>query len=462
MNAYPIVRSEHLDPPASRGMFGLGRKRREAGDLPRAGAHEVWVYRVDGQYVVDRGELSPEHDQVVRADHVSLVNVAEGVPVTADLTLPSAAAFDFTVRVTFACTVTDPARAVREDMNAGAAILAYLRRDSKLGHLALTYHMDDLNALRRDATARIRAYTEVKPPDVRGMRMSFVGVEVLTPQEKAAFEEQRRKAETEHLLETQRRGYRYDDEIDDERHAQHLAGRRREGKHLAEQEEQEHTHVAAVRQQRHEQRLQAEKLEFARREVEFAFEAYGTDPVKALIFAQASGEIDARQLAEQMQLVSKEREAYERDQAQLDREDARRALDWTRQDSTQRRREDREDRRERERQEREERLERDREKREDKRVRRREQREDRNRQLEMKLEVLRELAKNGHLDMVNVRVDQLVADLSGTDRALTAPERDELTADSAVPIESGKNDERKGDDDGEAIDVDVEVREEDD
>ncbi len=343
---YPIVRSDALDAPASRGLLGLGRKRREAVALPHVGAHEVLVFRVDDRYVVDRAELSLDGDQVVRADQVILVNVAEDVPVTAELTVPSAEAADFTVRVTFACTVTDPARVVRENLNAESVLLAYLRRDTELSHLALNYRMSDLYALRRDVTARIRAYSTVKPPAAHGLRMSLVGVEVLTPEEVAAFEQLRRQAAQER-------------------------------------------DVAAVRQQRQEQRLQAETLEFRRRQLELALETIGADPIKALIMAQTRGELDAKELADGLA-----------------------------------------------------RLEREREEREDKLDHRREAREDHKRQLEMKLEVLRELAKNGHLDMVNVKVDQLFADLSGSGHELSAPQREAVNREGVAPMEQPEEGER--------------------
>jgi len=463
MYAYPIVSCDHLSAPASRGFLGMGRKRRNPDELPRAGAHEVWVYRVDGRYIVDRGELQREDDQVLRADLVSLVNMGVGVPISVDLAIPSAEANDFTVRVTFACTVTDPGRVVRENLSAHSTILAYLRRDSKLSHLALDYRMSDVNRLRRDAAARVRAYAEVRPLDVSGMQMWLVGVDVLTPKDLETFEAKRRQVETEHLLDAQKRGYRQNREIDDELHTQNLAGRQREGRHQMDHEEQEHSHVSSVRQQRHEQRLQAEQWEFARREIEFAFDAYGRDPVKALIYAQARGEINAKELAERMDADGKEQQAYTHGQLDLDREDDRKALDFDREETREERRAAREERVQQSREQREDRLRESREAREDRLRDSREEREDRNKQLELKLEVLRELARKGHLDMVNVSVDQLVADISGA--AVTAPNHDQLADRStAAPIEGPKNGgaHSAGDGDEDGIDLDMDVREEDD
>jgi len=473
MYEYPIVSSDHLSEASRKGRFGLGRKRRNPDEVPRAGAHEVWVYRVDGRYIVDRGELQREDDQVVRADLVSLVNVGEGVPITVDLAIPSAEASDFTVRVTFACTVTDPARVVRENLSARSTILAYLRRDSKLSHLALQYRMADLNRLRVDAAARVRAYAEVRPLNVDGMRMRLDGVDVLTPKDLEVFEAKRRQAESEYLLEEQKLGYRNTREMDAELHAQSLAERQQEGRHHAAQEEQLHTHVTSLRDQQHDQRLKAEQWEFARREIEFAFEAYGRDPIKALIYAQARGEINAKELAERMDADSKEQENYRRGLHSADREDDRKSVDFEREELREERRALRSERSLQSSQEREDRLRKMQEEREDRLRQAGEEREDRNKQLEMKLEILRELARKGHLDMVNVSVDKLVADISGA--SVTAPSNEQLADRSAAaPIEGPKADSPARDDedgdrpddaddaDDDGIDLDVDVREEDD
>ncbi|MEV6636809.1 hypothetical protein AB0M54_39350 [Actinoplanes sp. NPDC051470] len=448
MSAYPIVRSEHLDPAARRGPFGLGRKRREHSDLPKAGAHEVWVYRVDGRYVVNHGELSPRDDDVVRADLVCLVDRGDGVVVTVDLTIPSADGTEFALRVSFSCTVLDPARVVRDNLDAKAAILAYLRRDSKLGHLALNYRMDDLTQVRNDVAARIRAYAEVKPPVIHGLMLSFVGVEIPTPQEVADFHRKRRDAGWDDQLRKDGNQFRRRDQLEEDRHEQVLAGQRRKGKHATEPEDQDH-----------DQGQRARALQFARQEAEFAFEAFGEDPRRAMLYAEARGQVDAKDVAESMISDRREQDLYAREQRQLDREDERKALDWQQQDATARRHESREERMERERFEREAWLEAQRAKREDKRARRAEDRADRNRQLEIKLDVLRELAKNGHLDMVNLKVEQLVADISGTGLAAGSAE---LPGGAATPIEAGRTDRDPSDSDDEAIDVDVEVRDEDD
>jgi hypothetical protein len=480
MSGYPVVRTEFLKDAPSRGVFGLGKKRRDAEELPKAGAHEVWVYRSDGRYVVNRGDLARDDDIVVRADCVSLVNISRGAPVTVEMTIPSAEATDFTMRITFACTVTDAALVVKGNVQASEVILAYLQRDSKLAHLALNLRVRDLNQLRREATARIRAYTEVKPPDVLGLDLRFLGVEVLTPPDLEKFEKQRREAAAEHKLMRQRVGYSQDDELDAERHSQGLAGQRRGGKHVAERDDQDHGHRQAVKEQKHSQQLQAEGLQFARDEVDFAYHSFGDDPLKALLFAQAKGEIDAKEVADRMAAGDRDRIEYTRRQAELDREDDRREVSWTREQRAKAlsagRDEDREGAShhrllelEQTRADRDDARDERRENRQDTRDRRQEERADRHKQLDMQLDVLKELAKRGHLDMINVQVDKLVADIyGGGSLAVTQPDRDalpeserraELETEKADPAEAGKDD---GENDDYPVDIDIESKDEDD
>jgi hypothetical protein len=470
MSTYPIVEAHHLEPAATRGFLNMGRRKRKASELPKAGAHEAWVFRVDGDYVEDRGQLSRDDDRVVRADHVSLVNLGEGVPITVHLPVPSAEASDFTIQVTFACTVTDPTRVVRQNLSAEETIRGYLRRDSKISHLGLKYRMTELNQVRLEASGRIRAYSEVKPLEVTGMRARLVSVEVLTPDEVAEVEREKRKARAAHDLETQRRGFSQDLEIDQDRHSRMLADRQRMARYQVDEEDLEHAQVTAIRKQRHEQMLQLEKMEFARREVEQAVESIGGNPLRALIYAQSLGEIDAKDLAERMLADRQQQEETRRLELEWQRDEGARTQRDERDDRNRRDDQEREDRIRRQDQERQDRLRREDLEREDLVTHRREVREDNNRQLEIKLQVLQEMAKHGHLDMVSVRVDRLLEDLSGMAPSVVAsPDREQISAaESAAPIEGSKasvtdkaGDDGAGDGD-EPIDIDVEVREEDD
>jgi hypothetical protein len=369
---------------------------------------------------------------------------------------------------------------VKGNVQASEAILAYLQRDSKLAHLALNLRVGDLNQLRREATARIRAYTEVKPPDVLGLDLRFLGVEVLTPPDLEQFEQRRREAAAEHTLKRQRVGYHQDDELDAERHSQGLAGQRRSGRHAADRADQDHAHDRATKEQLHAQRLQAESLQFARDEVEFAYRSFGDDPLKALMFAQAKGEINATEVANRMAAGDRDRIEYTRRQAELDREDDRQEVTWTREQRAKAlsagRDEDREGAThqrlmelEKARADREDARDERREDRLDARDRRQEERADRHKQLDMQLDVLKELAKHGHLDMINVQVDKLVADIYGGGAlAVTQPDRDalpesekraELESEKAGSADDGKDD---GENDDYPVDIDIDSKDQDD
>lgn len=117
---YPITGGGPLEPAPKRGFLGLGRRYRDGSEVPKADAHQVLVYRVDGDYLVDRGRLGSSDEQVVNATHVSVVDMRRSAQVVVELPIPSRDASDFMMRVTFACTVTDPLVVVREGINAAS------------------------------------------------------------------------------------------------------------------------------------------------------------------------------------------------------------------------------------------------------------------------------------------------------------------------------------------------------
>ncbi|MEV6527758.1 hypothetical protein AB0M43_38140, partial [Longispora sp. NPDC051575] len=84
-------------------------------------------------------------------------------------------------------------------------------------------------------------------------------------------------------------------------------------------------------------------------------------------------------------------------------------------------------------------------------------RQDRSRQLEMNLEMLKELAKHGHTDMLNLNVERLIAEVSGVPylevkgSGLPAALPIEGSADNALDSETDDDDEQ-----------DAPLREEDD
>jgi hypothetical protein len=345
-----------------------------------------------------------------------------GVPVTVRLTIPSAKAAEFTVHVTFACTVTDPVRVVRENLDAERALLSYLKSHQKIFHLGLDYDMLQITEVRIAVDAQITAYTTIRPPVIPGLEVSMTSVEVLTPTEVAEFEHSmrkqryelemaRRKQENDHLLlsdrehndqelDEQRRRYRYRTGHDDrshghliarmdqehdyelvmarERQDEELSERRLDRRHAAEREERAHERFLAVTGQQHEHRIRAEADTFALDRLDKAQDAIGDDPVKALLYAHAQGELTATEVADRLHA------------------NAREDQQWLRQET----------------------------------------RETQRHRLEANLDVLRELAKRGHLDVVNLNVERLLAEVAGVPQqelAAGAADRPALDAPAERP-----------------------------
>ncbi|MEV6526356.1 RNA polymerase sigma factor, partial [Longispora sp. NPDC051575] len=113
---YPIITQQYLNPVPDRGFLGMGKKVRALDEVPKPHAHQVLVYRVGGRYVLDSSRLGMESEDVLAADHVTLVDVGRDRPVTVRLTIPSAEAADFTLQVTFVCTVNDAVRVVQNNL----------------------------------------------------------------------------------------------------------------------------------------------------------------------------------------------------------------------------------------------------------------------------------------------------------------------------------------------------------
>jgi hypothetical protein len=158
------------------------------------------------------------------------------------------------------------------------------------------------------------------------------------------------------------------------------------------------------------------------------------DPIAALTLSHAEGGITAKEMADEL----KELRSKEIDQ---DREDLRARIEFERErDRTQW---------EAQRLDRERQLGWDREDRanEAKVVLRREvweredqkfEREERRRELEAKLEVIREAAKHGHMDSLNLQLDKVVNNMLGGSAVTKSVEEDDRPQ-----LESGANDEEE-------------------
>jgi hypothetical protein len=353
---YPIVDARALGETSKRGFLGLGRPVRGSAELPTPQAHQVLVYRVAGDFVLDPDRLGRSAGEVVNATNVSVVDISRDVEVAVRLQIPSGEASDFTVVATFVCCVTDPVTVVRNGQSdAQASLHAYLRGHRKIFELGLDHLMSDINEVRRSVGAQIMAYTTVKPPLIPGITASLASVEVLTPDELAEFERSRRGQRKDATLrqeqltweqqhqraqqsgehEFQFRQHQQDTLVaSDKQRAEQIMAvdlQRSELGRAAERQDAEQTMSADRQGFDHDMR--AERLGFARREgAEGAAVLRSREDV--LHYMYAAGEVNATNLAELFRADADQ--SYGRRQAELDR---------GRKDEDRRRQEERDDRR---------------------------------------------------------------------------------------------------------------------
>ncbi|WP_150251115.1 hypothetical protein [Nocardiopsis deserti] len=302
-SSYPVAEERPLGTPGRQGFLGLRGRRRDSSELPQASAHQVLVYRSGGDFHVDRGGIAPDDGRVVDADHVSLVDVSHDVSVVVDLSIPSLEDDDFEVRTTFSCTVLDPATVVSEGRGDAHRFLSgYMRRYDKLPQVAQHLRLEDINEVRGLVWSHVKAFIDLSPPEVRGMRIEYVGTEVLTP----------------HSLRQVRGTWRTT------RHEQEVEVARTEHDHLMKEKVTEHTHKIMAG----------------------LSEAVQNDTINAVMLALAEGRIDPtevahritaereRVLAHQAQREDAEREERLRQQ-ECTREDRLRREAWAREDEHQ-------------------------------------------------------------------------------------------------------------------------------
>jgi hypothetical protein len=412
--------------------LGLGAPRRSDGEIPTLNPHEVLVYRVGGNFIVDDGRRHLDDSRVVTATSVSVVNVRKGADVTVTFEIISKDEAKFVVQVNFVCSVIDPITVVRDGQtNASDALLAYLKGYQPLFNVGLKHPLADINAVRLEAGLHVKAYMTMRPPEIPGMSIDLANVQVMTPQELGEHEERRRKEERERAYEAERLQGELRMREQQQRGEQTLRRQQTAAEQQMRQEEQRREQALKEQQQTGEQilaqRQQAGDLEaklkeqesdhlLGRREhqhnVEQAVQtlkALGSDPRQALLLAHIRGDVSADEYARRLRAMDdddwhREKEvkdaeraareraeeialAYVKEQAALSRQDAReaaslkreddlRALEWGRQDE----REDKTYQRQKE--------ERDAV----------ESREQRKQEIEVELEVLREFNKRGLLD----------------------------------------------------------------
>ncbi|QMU73324.1 hypothetical protein [Streptacidiphilus sp. P02-A3a] len=184
---YPLINEKALARLESR-LFR--RTRRE--DVPELPPGATYVFQVDGNWreLPTGTRFDPSHSDVLDASAVSLVDLRVRI-VQVDWEVPSQSeASRFTLRASFTCQVTDPVAVVRCGITDVTAPLgAYLRRDTKLAGVGSCHSMHEVNVVREQATHRMQAYSAINPPDIEGMAVEFLAVEVLTPADVARHEQ---------------------------------------------------------------------------------------------------------------------------------------------------------------------------------------------------------------------------------------------------------------------------------
>jgi hypothetical protein len=179
--SYPIVAQHELDDPDRRGPLGL-MKRRKLEDIPKIKPHEVLVWRVGSRYIMDRRELRAHDETVVHASSVSVVSVRPDTEVEVSFLIDAQDAAEFTVKVTFICSVLDPVVVVRDgQVNAADALIAYLRGYQDLFNLGLEHPIREVNKLRTKMAIQVKSYMTLRPPKIPGMEITSATVQIETP-----------------------------------------------------------------------------------------------------------------------------------------------------------------------------------------------------------------------------------------------------------------------------------------
>ncbi|CAL9475775.1 hypothetical protein SUDANB121_02946 [Nocardiopsis dassonvillei] len=196
---YPIVEHKVLPPAPRRGLFGLLGPSRDPAELPAASASQVLVYRSGGEFHMDRGGLAKDDPVVVRADHVSVVDMARDVSVTVPMTIPSTDDVGFELRAGFACTVVDAVTVVREGRARATDFLTdYLNRYDRLSQFSQGLPLSAINQVREMVQSQIKAFVDLVPPQIDGMRITYLGTDVLTPTALSERREEMRTTRQQH------------------------------------------------------------------------------------------------------------------------------------------------------------------------------------------------------------------------------------------------------------------------
>jgi len=334
VTSYPII-SQRVLPAADRGgLWGLGARRRSASELPLPNPHEAVVYKSGGNYIVDDGRTRPGDDHVVNATSISVINMRENKPVMVQTSVPSAGAANFTVQITFLCTVRRPKEVVEAGLSDMAdPLLQYLTRHQPLFHVGEKYDFEQIHEVRREVASEIRAYVDLKPPRFPGMEVRLGSVQVLTPDELAAYHSKLRERELESRLTLHEQQLEH--QLDMQR--EEMAEIRRRHAEESELLTRRHEQATAQMRQEYEHKLRSANLEHSITETRKLAEAMGANESEVPgLWAASAGERTIAETAEALQ------EHRERERELAAEEELRKAT-WAREDAQAQRQYARED-----------------------------------------------------------------------------------------------------------------------
>ncbi|MEX2973675.1 hypothetical protein [Streptomyces sp. C184] len=201
---YPVVAEHVLG--AVQGNWWSRRRRRD--DVPPLPPGAVYVFRVGGNYrqFPEGMVFDPSHADVLDASSVSLVDTRARM-VEVDRTVPSVSEADhFTLRASFACQVIDPTVVARQGIiDVTVPLRAYLAGDSELPRVSAGHRVEEVNAVRREVSHRMTAYSAIVAPRVAGMSVEFVSAEVHASDDLRTWEQTMRdERRSQELLRGQR------------------------------------------------------------------------------------------------------------------------------------------------------------------------------------------------------------------------------------------------------------------
>lgn len=309
MTDYPIISQKSLSKAPRGGLRHLGMRSRADSELPLPSPHEAVVYKSGGSYVVDDGRSRTSDDHVVNATNISVVDMRENAPVTVQVSISSASAGEFAVQVTFLCTVRKPEEVVEAGLKDLADPLTqYVMRHQPLLHAGESREFDEINIVRRDVTAEIRAYVEGRPPRFRGVDVKLGSVQVLTPEELSDFHAKRREREWEGRLTSEEQRLEHDlakereklEEIRRRQTEEYELERHRTVQEMARMRKEFEQQIAE-RDLAHEQLLRSARFGHAIHEAERLTEAIGADAAeKPLVVTASMGEMDMVEMTERL------------------------------------------------------------------------------------------------------------------------------------------------------------------